>query len=160
MAKPHFYASGLKFSCKRCSSCCRYESGFVYLSEDDVEKLMSALNMDRKAFIAAYCRWVAMNKNEVLSLKEKSNKDCVFWEDGCTVYDSRPFQCVSFPFWENIVASSQSWEMAASGCPGINTGELRAESVINEIVKSRKRAPVINRTSERLNQERFLKGAI
>jgi len=144
MTDAPFYASGLKFSCKRCSSCCRYDAGFVFLSEKDLEKLISALKMDRNSFLKTYCRWVTdWNGKEVLSLKEKSNKDCILWDSGCTVYASRPLQCVSFPFWESIVSSPQAWEIAATGCPGINSGALHSASEIGEYVKMRSDEPVI-----------------
>jgi len=141
-----FFASGLKFSCKRCSSCCRYDSGFVYLSEKDIKELLLILKMERNDFLLKYCRWITgFNGEEVLSLKEKFNKDCILWENGCSVYSARPLQCVTFPFWESILASEKSWEMAASGCPGINSGKLYTEDVIKDIIKLRDSQPVINR---------------
>ena len=148
MKKMSFYSGGLKFSCTRCSSCCRYDSGFVYLSENDLQKLISALNINRNTFIKTYCRWVSdMNGNEVLSLKEKSNNDCILWEtSGCAVYSARPAQCISFPFWENILASKKNWELAASGCPGINSGKTYTEIAINEILEMRVSEPLIYRT--------------
>jgi len=147
MKKMSFYSGGLRFSCVRCSSCCRYDSGFVYLSENDIQKLTSMLNTDKNTFINKYCRWVSdINGNEVLSLKEKSNYDCILWEEkGCSVYGERPLQCVTFPFWENIMNSKESWKMAASGCPGINSGAVHTEDAINEIIKSRAAEPVISR---------------
>ena len=101
-----FYFDGLRFSCKKCSTCCRYDAGYVYLTKNDLEKLLSALNMDKNSFLNGYCRWVTKwNGDEVLSLKEKPNKDCILWEDGCKVYDKRPIQCENFPFWEPILAA-------------------------------------------------------
>jgi Fe-S-cluster containining protein len=149
MTDAPFYASGLKFSCKRCSSCCRYEAGFVFLSEKDLEKLIRAQEMDRNSFLKTYCRWVTdWNGKKVLSLKEKSNKDCILWDSGCTVYASRPLQCVSFPFWESIVSSQQAWEIAATGCPGMNSGALHKASEIGEYVKMRSDEPVIYKKGE------------
>ncbi|MCL2229570.1 MAG: YkgJ family cysteine cluster protein [Treponema sp.] len=149
MEKKRFYASGLNFTCKRCSSCCRYDAGFVFLSEIDLEKIVSLLKTNRESFIKAYCRWVTDWKGEeVLSLREKSNKDCILWDGGCTIYNARPFQCVSFPFWESIVSSAHSWEMAASGCPGINTGELHTKSSIDECIEKRINEPIIKGESE------------
>ncbi|MCL2266646.1 MAG: YkgJ family cysteine cluster protein [Treponema sp.] len=146
MGNTRFYASGLKFSCKRCSTCCRYEAGFVYLSEKDLKNLTSLLNIERNDFIAAYCRWVSDVKGgEALSLKEKPNYDCIFWDSGCTVYSARPLQCVTFPFWENVLASESSWKMAASGCSGINSGDIHTENAINEIIKMRTSEPLIYR---------------
>ena len=139
-----FYASGLKFSCKRCSSCCRYDSGYVFLTQNDMDKLMTELKMDKNSFINTYCRWVAdMNGKVSLSLKEKSNKDCILWDSGCIVYLNRPLQCSAFPFWESILNSSKSWEIAATGCPGINSGKLHSEREITEYLKTRAAEPVI-----------------
>jgi len=146
MKNSSFYASGLRFSCKRCSACCRYESGFVFLSEEDLKKLMTALKLDRKSVLSIYCRWVTNWKgDETLSLKEKSNKDCILWDRGCTVYDARPLQCVTFPFWESVLASEEAWKIAASGCPGINSGQHHTEETISRHLKSRDSQPVINR---------------
>jgi hypothetical protein len=141
-----FYATGLKFLCKRCSACCRYDAGFVFLSEDDLENLTAELKMDRNAFIATFCRWVSgQNGAESLSLKEKSNNDCIFWNCGCTVYQARPMQCRTFPFWESIAASAFNWETAASGCPGINCGNIHTGKVIGEYIKLSAAQPIIKR---------------
>ena len=146
MKSASFYACGLKFSCKRCSSCCRYDSGFVYLSEKDLKNLTTALKTDRNSFLQTYCRWVTDWKgDEVLSLKEKINKDCILWNDGCTVYAARPLQCITFPFWETILTSAQAWEAVASGCPGMNSGELHTEKAIGEDIRMRASQPIINR---------------
>ena len=141
-----FYASGLKFSCKRCSSCCRYESGFVFLSENDLEKLIAQLKVDRNAFIKKYCRWVTdVNGKEVLSLREKSNKDCILWDSICTVYIARPLQCKAFPFWKSVVSSTRAWAVAASGCPGMNYGETHSREAIEEHLKMRKLELIITK---------------
>jgi len=141
-----FYASGLKFTCKQCSSCCRYDAGFVFLSENDLNKLKSKMKMDRDAFIKIYCRWI-MDKNgkEILSLKEKSNKDCILWDSGCLVYNQRPLQCITFPFWDSVVSSQAAWNMAASGCPGINNGDTHSERAINDFIDMRNSEKIINR---------------
>jgi len=102
--------------------------------------------MDKTGFIKAYCRWVKdWQGREVLSLKEKLNKDCIFWDSLCTVYEARPLQCRTFPFWESIVASAKSWEIAASGCPGMNSGNLHSGEAILEYIKLRDAEPVLNR---------------
>ncbi|MDR0487400.1 MAG: YkgJ family cysteine cluster protein [Treponema sp.] len=143
MTEPVFYASGLRFSCKRCSSCCRYESGYVFLSEKDLEKLAAALKTDSENFIKIYCRWIESGQGSSLSLREKSNNDCIFWDTGCTVYEARPLQCRTFPFWESVVASAGTWEVAASGCPGINSGKPMDGQIIEKCLESRKTEPII-----------------
>jgi len=138
MANIPFYAQGLKFSCKRCSACCRYESGFVFLSKNDLKKLTSLTNMDDKSFIGSYCRWVLDRRGkQVLSLREKENKDCIFWESECMIYEARPLQCVTFPFWESVISSQYNWEAASSGCPGINSGKLYNSAEIKQFLQIR-----------------------
>ena len=149
MEKELFYVNGLKFSCKRCSSCCRYDQGFVYLSKKDLNKLSSALKKDEKDVISEYCIWVKnRNGDSVLSLKEKSNYDCILWDSGCTVYSARPLQCVTFPFWESVISSPHNWEAAASGCPGINTGEMHSGMEIGQYLKLRTSEPIVNKGNE------------
>ncbi|MDR1868907.1 MAG: YkgJ family cysteine cluster protein [Treponema sp.] len=146
MTDTSFFSAGLKFSCKRCSACCRYEAGFVYLSKNDMEKLTGELKTDSENFIKSYCRWVTDRRGkEVLSLREKGNKDCIFWDKCCKIYDARPLQCRTFPFWESIVSSAQSWEIAASGCPGMNSGKLHTGKAITDCLEKRSAQPIICR---------------
>ena len=99
----------------------------MYLSENDLSRLANELQMDYTGFVQTWCRWIPFFQGrERLSLKEKSNFDCVFWNDGCTVYQVRPLQCRAFPFWDYVLSSPQAWEAAGTDCPGINNGELHS----------------------------------
>ena len=40
-----FYKDGLCFECQRCSGCCRFDSGYVFLSHEDLEKLAAKLSL-------------------------------------------------------------------------------------------------------------------
>ncbi|MDR1787246.1 MAG: YkgJ family cysteine cluster protein [Treponema sp.] len=120
---------GLRFTCKRCSDCCRHESGYVFLSQDDVRRLARCLRMTDEAFLAAYCRKV--DGASRLSLKEKADFDCVLWNDGCTVYEARPLQCRAFPFWPRNLVSREAWRAAASSCPGVDSGALHPAAEID-----------------------------
>jgi Fe-S-cluster containining protein len=145
-----FYAQGLLFSCTRCSACCRFESGFVFLSEKDASLLCTALNMEFLDFTETYCRWTPAENGEFqLSLKEKSNYDCIFWAkepvEGCTVYDQRPLQCRAFPFWPSIVDNKSNWEMAAGDCPGMGSGKLHSRDSVKEWLLAREEEPIISR---------------
>jgi len=61
------------------------------------------------------------------------------------IYDVRPLQCVTFPFWESVVSSAHTWEAAASGCPGINTGELHSGREIGQYLELRTSEPIVNK---------------
>ncbi|MDR2135106.1 MAG: YkgJ family cysteine cluster protein [Treponema sp.] len=145
-----FYSGGLRFSCTRCSACCRYESGYVFLSREDLDILAAALDMAGGDFVKTWCRWVPLGGGtEYLSLKEKLNDDCIFWKDGCTVYRSRPLQCRTFPFWDSVVVSAEAWESAGRGCPGMGRGELRGMAYIEGCLRARASQPPLARKAER-----------
>ena len=146
----HFYAQGLRFSCKRCSTCCRFEAGFVFLSRKDTSLLAAALNMKYNEFLDAYCRWVPVGEGKKhLSLNEKPNYDCIFWgsgqSDGCLVYENRPLQCRLFPFWPSVLCSENSWQMTARDCPGMDQGMIHSHTSIKKMLAMRKMEPIISR---------------
>ncbi|MDR1212382.1 MAG: YkgJ family cysteine cluster protein [Spirochaetaceae bacterium] len=150
-----FYARGLNFSCRRCSACCRFDPGFVFLRKADIDALITAVAMEEDAFIRTYCRWVPgfFDSNspespaqELLSLKEKSGFDCIFWKNGCTVYEKRPLQCRTFPFWESIVHSSVSWNELMRDCPGMGKGRAYSRAEIEIMLARSSSEPIITRT--------------
>jgi Fe-S-cluster containining protein len=61
-----------------------------------------------------------------LSLKERANGDCVFYrpDAGCSVYEHRPRQCRSWPFWESNLRSRAAWRETCRNCPGAGAGRL------------------------------------
>lgn len=139
-----YYSNGLHFSCTRCSECCRFEPGFVFLSEIDLDRLARRFKMEYTSFIEGYCRWVpAPEKKERLSLKEKANLDCIFWDEGCTVYESRPLQCSSFPFWESVLLSRMMWKNLQ--CPGVGKGDFHSREEIEACLERQKAEPVLVR---------------
>ena len=141
-----FYAGGLNFSCTRCSSCCRFESGYVYLTKNDLRDLAAKCKMTYTQFVKKNCRWIpSANDTELLSLREKPDYDCIFWDSGCSVYDSRPLQCRTFPFWPGVLKSRESWVRAGHDCPGINSGKIHSSAEISELLKSQADNPVITR---------------
>jgi len=88
-----FYKDGLHFECRRCSNCCRYEPGFVFLSYHDLKRLEYATSLSRAECVSRYCRGIYIHGTYRLSLIEKDNYDCIFWsEEGCLVYEHRPLQ--------------------------------------------------------------------
>jgi Fe-S-cluster containining protein len=148
MPEQPFYRSGLYFTCIRCSACCRYHPGYVFLSKKDVEILAAEVIMGYNEFIEVYCRWVPQGGGlERLSLKEKSNYDCVFWKNGCSVYQGRPLQCRNFPFWYSVLVSSETWEITAESCPGIGKGSHHTMDYIELCLAQGREESIITRKS-------------
>lgn len=117
-----WYRDGLRFQCTRCGNCCTGTPGFVWLSEAELHTLANYLGEDAEQFAALYTRRVGARR----SLREKSNFDCIFYDQhtGCTVYEARPAQCRTWPFWDSNVRSVQAWQQTCSVCPGAGMGEL------------------------------------
>lgn len=115
-----WYGSGLSFECTRCGNCCTGSPGHVWVSLPEVERLASRLSLTVDQFGSRYLRLVGAR----LSLLESRAGDCVFWnpEAGCTVYEARPDQCRSWPFWNGHLADRESWERVSKFCPGCNSG--------------------------------------
>ncbi len=114
-----WFEDGLHFECGRCGHCCQGE-GYVWVGKRRIEAIARFLGLDPEAFGRRYLRRVGGR----LSLVEKADGDCVFWdrEQGCTIYEARPEQCRSFPFWPEHLASPESWRQAARSCGGIGCG--------------------------------------
>ncbi|MEJ5184011.1 MAG: YkgJ family cysteine cluster protein [Rectinemataceae bacterium] len=134
----------LRFSCTRCNSCCSGSPGFVWLSIGDLDALCRRTGLSRREFAEAYCRVVDLGALTTLSLREKENFDCIFLKKtGCCVYDARPAQCRTYPFWESIIESRRSWEAEGQYCPGIGKGvPVPSESILDAILERRANPPL------------------
>lgn len=141
-----FYAAGLKFECTQCHDCCRHDPGYVFLSRFDLERLAQHKGLSPGQFIESFCRWVDLGDGEVLSLVEKKNYDCIFWDQGCTVYSGRPLQCRAYPFWKGPLASPQAWDFESRACPGIGRGKLHSREDIEAWLQARRDQPVLRRS--------------
>jgi len=121
-AKP-WYQDGLKFECSQCGDCCTGAPGFVWVNPKEIEALAADVHMDVDVFTAAYVRSVGHRK----SLTEHENGDCVFFDGEsrkCTVYNARPKQCKTWPFWDSNLESPETWARTCQACPGSGQGKL------------------------------------
>ena len=124
-SKAHpWYQEGLRFSCTQCGNCCTGAPGWVFVNEEEIEKIAAFLGRPGKGLGPEYLRRVGRR----FSLTEdKKNGDCCFLKTVggkriCTIYPVRPLQCRTWPFWDSNLQSPGDWAEAAEGCPGMNTG--------------------------------------
>ncbi len=132
-----FYDKGLQFECTGCGRCCTGAPGFVYLSEEDIVNISNFLKMDKMEFVKKYTFTVKIFGENRISLKEKSNYDCIFYRDRrCLIYPARPYQCRSFPFWKNNLKDKEAWLKLGRECPGIGRGRVYSRDEIEKIAYS------------------------
>lgn len=133
-----WYRSGLAFECTGCGNCCSGPGqGYVWIQDDEIARMANALGIeDADAFERQFVRRVGIRK----SLVEYADGDCIFLDPQsrrCIVYDARPVQCRTWPFWESNLASPKSWARAAKDCPGCNRGPLYSLGTIQRVLGGR-----------------------
>lgn len=130
-----FYKDGLKFECQGSGKCCTShgEFGFVYLTPLDRKRFAEFLGITTREFTKNYCE----KTHGIWHLKEDStNPDCLFLKNKrCSVYDARPTQCRTWPFWPEVM-NAKSWaKEVVAFCPGAGKGRLWTESEINAVLE-------------------------
>lgn len=136
----NFYKDGLRFECQGSGKCCtsRGEYGYVYLDLRDRKKMAAHLGLTLKEFTKEYC----VKTDGYYHLKDNGDSpDCLFLKNKrCTVYEARPSQCRTWPFWpENMNAKSWRKDVAAF-CPGVGKGRLYTSSEIDKILKEQEKS--------------------
>ncbi|MFT3687093.1 MAG: YkgJ family cysteine cluster protein [Phycisphaerales bacterium] len=123
---------GLRFSCTMCGRCCSGPAGFVLVNDQECAALAKRFGLSVDAFVAQYTHMLPEGR----SLREHvvaggRGYDCVFLDRTtvpgkavCGVYEDRPRQCRTWPFWNSVLRSRESWEQAKAVCPGIDKGTL------------------------------------
>ena len=118
-----WYASGLRFECQPdCGRCCTRHGdyGYVYLEDDDLRSLAAHHGLG----VAEYRRRFTRREDGHTLLKI-DGEVCPYLDGArCTVYDARPTQCRTFPFWKSSLRTPAAWEALASFCPGIGRGDV------------------------------------
>ncbi len=124
--------------------CCRFDTGYVFLSESDLRRLAAGLGISTEEVAHRYCRRVETGVVSRLSLREQPNRDCVFWIDGeCSVYEHRPLQCRSYPFWPAHLGSRSEWDELERECPGVNIGTRHSAESIRAWLTAHEREPLL-----------------
>ena len=138
MNEQPWYHEGLKFRCTGCGDCCTGAPGYVWVNKEEIAGIAAQVGMEVEAFESKYVRMVGVRK----SLVEFSNGDCVFFDGEsrkCTVYNARPRQCKTWPFWDSNLQTPADWEHTCQVCPGSGQGKLYQ---LGEIEEQRKQVKV------------------
>jgi uncharacterized protein len=137
MTNNPWYSEGVRFKCTGCGKCCTGPKGYIWISREEIEPLAKHLKISFDAFIAKYAKVPTKsdlanypNKEalkakylikEVPSQSAKGDYDCIFLskEGACTIYNFRPKQCKTYPYWPDIMRSKRAWANERRFCEGI-----------------------------------------
>lgn len=109
------------FNSKACESCqgkcCIGESGYIWVNPKEITNLIEFLKIDTEKFKENYLKKVGFrySLNEV---EYEGGFACVFFDMEkrcCKVYNVRPNQCRSYPFWEHFKKNQHEVEKECIG---------------------------------------------
>jgi len=80
----------------KCGACCKWD-GFVRLTENDINKISSFLNLSIRDFVDKYT--ILSHDRISLSLMDNNDKSCIFLgtNNECLINNVKPAQCKNFP---------------------------------------------------------------
>jgi len=90
-----------------------------------VNLLANHLQIAKDTFVSEYTRDVETPDGDTIALKAVEGacpqvRRCVFLEGkSCSVYEARPTQCRTYPFWPQHISGSNEWTSEAHRCEGI-----------------------------------------
>ena len=112
-----------KFDENKCATCegncCIGESGYIWITMQEIDTLAQYLNITTQECFDKYL----LKYGYKFSIKEKkiskNNFACVFFDldkKQCSIYEARPTQCRTFPFWEHFKTNIDE---VVQECPAI-----------------------------------------
>ncbi|KAK1945900.1 Methyltransferase-like protein 13 [Phytophthora citrophthora] len=124
----------LRFRCTACGKCCTGSGGRVRVNEREVEELAAATDSSvvefKRRFTHAVEEIVDGQKMKQFVLRQTpDDKQCVFLKGSkCSVYQARPTQCRTFPWWPQNLISDYDWQLAAKDCEGIHLEDEKEDT--------------------------------
>lgn len=136
--KKLWWQEGVQFECQGSGKCCTShgEFGFVFLTLADRRKMAKFLKMSTPAFTRKYCE----KHGGVWHLIEKKDQpDCMFLKNKrCSIYEARPMQCRTWPFWPEVMGAKEWNTEVKSFCPGVGKGRVIPAEEIKVALKKQK----------------------
>ena len=106
-------------ACENCEGkCCTGESGYIYVTKTEIESIVKFLNIEIKEFISTYL-FKKMYKYSIVEKQNGDSYECIFYDkssNGCSIYEARPNQCKTFPFWDYYKTRVNELKLE---CPGV-----------------------------------------
>jgi Fe-S-cluster containining protein len=141
VAKNKWYVAGLHFECQACGNCCSGpQQGFIWVTKTEIELIANFLKISPEQLRKKYLRRFAFRTTII---EHPDTKDCIFLKEQagqkiCAIYQVRPNQCRTWPFWPSNLSTINAWNKAAQKCPGINKGKLYSFEEIEKLRKQKK----------------------
>lgn len=109
-----WYENGLQFSCTGCGKCCKVD-GDVWLAPEEVTQITQHLGLNISEFRSNYIKAEILptdgNEEESWMCLKRDQGACIFLgeDNRCKIYDHRPIQCQTYPFWPSLLTDAEAW---------------------------------------------------
>lgn len=107
-------------ACDTCrGNCCIGDSGYIWVSGQEIEDISSFLNLTSDEFCSKYLFKVGYSHFSIREVEFENGYACAFFDTkkhACSIYDVRPSQCRTFPFWNHFKKNIEDLECE---CPGV-----------------------------------------
>jgi len=132
--KDQWWRDGIRFQCQGSGKCCTShgEFGYVYLTKADRQRMAAHLGLKLHEFTIKFC---TKTDGYFHLTEDNKNPDCVFLrEKRCGVYEARPTQCRTWPFWPEVMKAKAWKKDVVQFCPGIGKGPIiSAEEIARQL---------------------------
>ena len=102
------------------------------MTKEDRIRMAKVLGLSTREFTREYC----MKEDGLFHLIDGTKGRCYFLEEKkCGVYEGRPTQCRTWPFWPEVM-NAKTWKKEVSDyCPGVGKGKTWSKEEIEEQLK-------------------------
>jgi len=140
-AREWFDDEPVRFECTLCGACCTGPSGFILFNRQEGERIATRLGISYAEFHSRYTHDTPAGRSfrEIQFSKPDGSvqHDCIFLDRTsvpdklvCSLYEDRPTQCRTFPFWPEHMGSPRSWRLLGKSCEGVGSGNFVPASEI------------------------------
>ena len=106
-------------ACATCEGrCCTGESGYIWITPKEMQDVADLLDMEFEEFTKRFVKKVGY-KYSLIEKQRENSYECVFFDSQkkqCSIYEARPKQCRTFPFWDSF---KEDIDEVVKECPGI-----------------------------------------
>lgn len=129
LSNKSFIEQGIQFQCQGSGNCCvsRGGYGFVYMTLEDRRRMANHLKLTTSSFTKKYCD----QADGIWKIANPAEGDCMFLKNRrCSVYEGRPTQCRTWPFWPEALKPKTWTGEIASFCPGVGKGKIWSKAEV------------------------------
>lgn len=107
---------------------------YVYVNNEERKKIA--------AFLGITLVW--LKRRYLISLPEegwvvaiKDDETCLFLDEQkrCTIYSVRPEQCVTYPYWPEVVLRQRDWIREGKRCEGLGQGKVVSKKMVETMLE-------------------------